>query len=119
MLIIPTPIVRKPPEPRTRRWTLASANANLIEVLLLNSGALLLEFDGPVNIDPDNPPTTWSFNHISSIQAGVMNYGQSAYLILNGIVNSGQPVVFLANDPAARTPGGGYVNAVNTVISDR
>ena len=94
------------------------ANVNLLEVFLLQSGALVLEFDGPVIIDSDNPPTTWSFNGTTSIQPGILNYGTSCYLIPNGPANAGDPVVFAANDPAARTPGGGYVNAVTTVVSD-
>ena len=94
------------------------ANANLDRVLLLSSGALLLMFDQPVTIDPAAPPTTWSFNGVTSIQPGIANFGASSYLILNGSANSGDPVIFAANDPAARTAEGGYVNGVTTVVSD-
>jgi hypothetical protein len=92
-------------------------NANLIDVLLLASGALMLAFDGPVVVDADSPPTTWSFNGITSIQPGSVNFGPCTYIILNGSVGSGDPVVFGANDPGARTSGGGYVNAVTMAVS--
>jgi hypothetical protein len=95
-----------------------AANVNLARALLLNTGGLLLMFDGPVFVDPDHPPETWSFNGIRSIQPGGLNFGDSVYLILNGGVGNGDPVVLAANDPAARTPGGGFVNGAVTVISD-
>ena len=94
------------------------SNANLQRVLLLGSGALLLMFDGPVTVDAASPPTTWSINGITSIQPGCLNFGSSTYIILNGFANAGDPVVFAANDPAARTTEGGYVNAATTVVSD-
>ena len=112
------PLYRKR-APRSRRETDAlPSNANLMKVLLLASGALLLEFDGPVIVDSSSPPTTWSFHGITSIQTGAVNFGQSVYLIVDGVINSGDPVVFAGGDPGARTPEGGYVNAVSTVVSD-
>jgi hypothetical protein len=75
-------------------------------------------FDGEVIVDPDHPPTTWSFNGITSIQPGSLNFGTSTYIILNGSVGSGDPVIFAADDPGARTPEGGYVNGVTMVVSD-
>jgi hypothetical protein len=95
-----------------------AANANLERVLLLASGALLLMFDGEVDVDVDHPPTTWSFNGITSIQPGSLHFGASTYIILNGSAGSGDPVVIAADDPGARTPDGGYVNGVVTVVSD-
>ena len=54
----------------------------------------------------------------ASIQPGCINYGQAVYLILNGPVNPGDPVVLAADDPAARTPEGGYVNAAAMAVAD-
>ena len=104
--VVPPPAPAPPP------------NANIIDVLLLASGALVVVFDQTVTVDPENPPTTWSFNGTTSIQSGGINFGTSFYLILNGPANSGDPVIIAANDPAARTADGGYVNGVVTVVSD-
>ena len=65
-----------------------------------------------------DPPTTWSFHGITSIQPGCINYGTSTYLIVNGFVNPGNPVIIAADDPAARTPDGGYVNAASLTVLD-
>ena len=94
-------------------------NVNLLDVLLLNSGGLVLVFDGLVTVNVGSPPTTWSFNGTTSIQEGwTVNFGQSSYILINGPASSGDPVIIAANDPGARTPSGGYVNAGVTVVSD-
>ena len=119
MLTIPPnpPAREKKPEPP--RPAAAPTNVNLLQVNLFASGALLLMFDGIVTVDVANPPTTWSFNGTTSIQEGyTINYGTSVYLLLNGPADFGAPVVIAANDPGARTPDGGYVNAATLVVSD-
>ena len=94
-------------------------NVNLLDVLLLNSGGLVLVFDGPVTINVGSPPTTWSFNGGTSIQEGwTVNFGQSSYILLNSPAGSGDPVIIAAGDPGARTPSGGYVNGAVMVVSD-
>ena len=118
-MLIDLPTLSREKKPEPPRPVGVPTNVNLLQVNLFASGALLLMFDGIVTVDVDNPPTTWSFNGNTSIQAGyTINYGTSVYLLLNGSVDFGQPVVFAADDPAARTPDGGYVNAASMVVSD-
>src|SRR5437016_207263 len=86
-------------------------NANVLRILLSFDGAILMLFDGPVAVDQASPPTTWAFHGNTSLQAGGgFNFTCGTYLVLNGVVNPGDPVVLGPLDPAARTPGGGYVN---------
>ena len=118
-MIIHPPAPAFIPQNKKRRGAGAPpANANLLRVFETVDGGLLLMFDRVVTVDPDNPPTTWAFNHVASIQPGCVNYGASVYLISNGTVDPGNAVVLAANDPAARTPDGGYVNAGMLVVSD-
>ena len=117
MLTIPPPKDERRRE-RPKAAPRGPMNANLLLAFMTYESGIFLLFDGPVTVDPASPPTTWSFNGQTSIQGGCVNYGTSVYLIINGIVNPGDPVVFAANDPAARTPGGGYVNAASMTISD-
>ena len=112
-LVPPWNVPATPPTPPP-----VPANGNLQRVLLLNSGALLLMFDREVIVDPVNPPTTWSFHGVTSIQSGSLNFGTSSYIILDGVVNSGDPVHIAAGDPGARTADGGYVNSAVLVVSD-
>jgi hypothetical protein len=93
-------------------------NANVIEVFVLASGAMMIVFDRTVIVDMAAPPTTWSVNGGTSIQPGGFNYGTCCYLIYNGSAGPGDPVVIAANDPAARTPEGGYVNGAALAVSD-
>ena len=118
MLMIPPPMPRTRREPRKPAVGVAVENANLQRVLLLSSGALLLMFDGPVTVNALAPPTTWSFNGITAIVPGAaLDFGTSTYIIVDAPINSGDPVIFAANDPGARTPDGGYVNAVTMAVS--
>ena len=77
-------------------------------------------FDRAVVVDNVDPPTTWSFHGNTSIQAGGFDFplGDGTYFILNGVPNPGDAVVIGADDPAARTAEGGYVNGGNFVIED-
>ena len=94
-------------------------NVNLLRVFETVDGALLLIFDGPVTVNTASPPTTWSFHGVSGmIQGGCVNYGTSTSIILNTTVNPGDAVVIAADDPGARTPSGGYVNAASLTILD-
>src|SRR5438067_1213976 len=105
MVTIPPP---KHASQRTKvRPAVVDANANVVDIFLLATGALVIVFDRDVIVDSDNPPTTWSFNGITSIQTGAVNLGNCVYLILNGSVQSGDPVTFAADDPGARTAEGG------------
>lgn len=119
-----TPLSVIPIQPRVRRkrhepqTALAATNANLLRVIETYEGGLLLMFDRLVTVDPASPPTTWSFHGSTSIQPGCIKYGTSVYLIVNGIVNPGDAVIIAADDPAARTPSGGYVNGGSMTILD-
>jgi hypothetical protein len=119
---LPASIIPVPPRVRRKRHepqaATAVTNVNLLRVIETIGGALLLMFDGAVTVDPASPPTTWSFNGQTSIQQGCINYGTSVYLILNGVVSPGDAVVIAADDPAARTPSGGYVNGGSMVVAD-
>ena len=116
--MVTIPPAKHPSERRKVRPAVIDANANVVDIFLLATGALVIVFDRDVIVDPVNPPTTWSFNGITSIQSGAINLGNCVYLILNGIVNNGDPVTFAANDPGARTIDGGYVNGVTTAVSN-
>ena len=118
MILIPPLPIRRPEKRVPKSVAAPPANANLLRVFETIGGALLLMFDRVVIVDPDHPPTTWSFHGNTSIQTGCINYGNSVYLILNGIVNPGDAVILAANDPGARTPEGGYVNAASLTILD-
>ena len=111
---------RRPPEEASTAAGPAP-NANVVRVFLSYEGGILVLFDRAVEVDQANPPTTWSFNGSTSLQPGYgfnLPLGAGAYLLLNGIVSPGNPVVIGADDPAARTPLGGYVNAGNFMVED-
>ena len=119
MLSAPITQTHRPRESSRAKPKPPAVNANLLDVLLLNSGGLVLVFDGPVTINVASPPTTWSFNGGTSIQEGwTVNFGQSSYILLNSPAGSGDPVIIAAGDPGARTPSGGYVNGAVMVVSD-
>ena len=117
MVTIPPPILRRRSEP-LKPAAGPAINVNVTQVFLSIDGGIVMIFDGPVTVDPDNPPTTWSFNGQTWLQTGCINYGTSVYLILNGPVNPGNAVIIAADDPAARTPSGEYVNAVSLTVAD-
>ena len=97
------------------------ANANVMRIFLSYDEGIVMLFDRPVIVDLDNPPTTWSFNGGTWIQAGYgFNFpaGGGTYFLLNSPVNPGNAVVLGANDPGARTPQGGYVNGGSFVVED-
>jgi hypothetical protein len=94
-------------------------NANVLRVLLTHEAGVMLLFDKKVEVDQASPPTTWSFNGNTSIQPGSgFNFDNGTYFLLNGFVAPGQSVVIGANDPAARTADGGYVNGGAFTIDD-
>jgi hypothetical protein len=96
----------------------AAVNANIIKVFLSWDGAVVALFDRPVVVDTDAPPTTWHFGSSFSLQPGGFNFTNGLYIIPNGAVNPGDAVVIGPDDPAARTPDGGYVNGLTTTIQD-
>jgi hypothetical protein len=103
----------QPPDPNP----VTPANANVTEVLVLVSGALVIVFDREVILDTLNPPTTWTLGDNTFILPGSLNFGTSCYIPPNSGIGPGDPIIIRANDPGARTPDGGYVNAVTTVVS--
>ena len=112
---VPAKPRRYPPKPRYS----PPANANITRVFLSLDGAVLIAFDRAVIVDQASPPTTWSVNGLTSFQpGGGFNMLGVTYLILNGFANPGNPVVIGANDPAARTPEGGYVNGGTFTVED-
>ena len=120
MLVFPPPsrFDRRRPAARVKS-PLPPVDVNVTRVLVLASGAILVMFDGPVIIDMDHPPTTWTFNGIVGIVPGAgLNFGDSAYFVPTGPVNPGDPAVFGADDPAARTPDGGFVNGGTVAVAD-
>ena len=96
----PTPPPPPPPPP---------VNANVTAVFLTAGGDLILMFDGPVLIDHGSPPTTWTFGGVG-LSGGGSDYAAAAELVPAGTVYTGDSAVIGADDPAARTPEGGYVN---------
>ena len=95
-------------------------NVNVTRVFLSYENGIVVLFDGPVEVDVDNPPTTWSFNGGTSLQPGYgLNFPQGVYLLANTPVSPGDAVIIGAADPAARTPGGGYVNGGMLTVEDR
>ena len=95
-------------------------NANVVRIFLSFDGGVVMLFDRPVIVDEINPPTTWSFHGTTWIQAGGFHSSLAdiAFFYLNGPVNPGDPVVIAADDPAARTPDGGYVNGGMFTVDD-
>jgi hypothetical protein len=92
---------------------------NVTRIFLTYEQGIVMLFDGPVTLDQDNPPTTWSFHGITSIQPGSgFNFANGTFFYLNGVVVPGQSVVIGAIDPGARTPSGGYVNGGTFTIED-
>jgi hypothetical protein len=88
-------------------------------VFLSFEGGIVILFDTPVVVDQANPPTTWAFNGFTYLQPdGGFNFPYGAYLVLNGVVSPGNAVVIGADDPAARTPDGGYVNGGTFTVED-
>ena len=100
-----------PPDPAP-----APENANVLNVILSAGGDILIVFDRPVNVDTGNPPTTWTFNGIPLI-AGGFSSGTAAEVVPGGVVGVGDTAVIGGDDPAARTPLGGYVNGLSTGVS--
>ena len=93
-------------------------NANITRIGLTYENALLIWFDRAVIVDTLNPPTTWVFNGGTSIQPYGFNFPQGTYFFLNSPVSPGDAVVISADDPAARTPQGGYVNGGAFTVED-
>jgi hypothetical protein len=118
MVIIPPPPIRKRRELTKPAAAVQAVNVNVSRIFLSYGGAAVMLFDGPVTVDQASPPTTWSFNGSTSIQGGGFNFPQGTYLIVNGVVGPGNTVVIAPNDPAARTPSGGYVNGGTFTIED-
>jgi hypothetical protein len=120
MLIIPPPIrSRKRPEGARPAAQAPVINVNVTRIFLTYEQGIVMLFDGPVTVDQSSPPTTWSFHGITSIQPGSgFNFTNGTYFLLNGVVVPGQSVVIAADDPAARTPSGGYVNGGTFTIED-
>jgi hypothetical protein len=104
--------MRPPPQVRV-------TNVNVTRIFVSWDGGIVMMFDGPVTVDQASPPTTWSFNGSTSLQPGSgFNFVQGTYLVLNGVVSPGNTVVIGADDPAARTPSGGFVNGGTFTVED-
>ena len=91
-------------------------NANVTNVILTAGGGVLVLFDQQVNIDPANPPLTWTING-AGLQAGGANFNYAVEVNPGGSVAVGDPMVIGDSDPGARTPEGGFVNGTTIGVS--
>ena len=94
----------------------APVNANVTNVILTAGGGVLVLFDRQVNIDPANPPLTWTFSS-AGLQAGGANFNWVVEVIPNGSVVVGDTMYIGDADPGARTPEGGFVNGTTLGVS--
>lgn len=84
----------------------------LVTGVVAGAGQITVTFNTPVQIDPDNLPSTWTFGttprHITAVNNAtptVINFEVS------GTIAAAGPYIIGGYDPAARTPTGGYVGA--------
>jgi hypothetical protein len=69
-------------------------------------------FDSPVQIASNRMPTTWLFGTGNFSPLSISAFDATSYTFLvDGTIVAAQDYSIGANDPAARTPGGGYVGA--------
>lgn len=75
-------------------------------------------FSAPIQIAPGNLPASWTFGATPrTVTSLVSNSGNTVVLGLSGTVAMSDPYTMAANDPAARTSGGGFVNAKSGTLS--
>jgi hypothetical protein len=73
---------------------------------------VVVVFASTVIINPSNLPATWVFGTANrTVVTALSTNGTTWTLGVSGSVASGQAYSMPANDPAARTPSGGYVAA--------
>lgn len=86
------------------------ALANVTAVHFLTTNTISITFDQPVQISGDNLPTYWVFGTGSLEITSLISSTATLYHFgINGGTAASEPYLIGANDPAVRTPTGGFV----------
>lgn len=84
--------------------------ANVTAVKFIDGTHVKVTFDSPVQIASNVLPENWLFGTGNFSAIAITAFDALSYTFqVDGTVAAAQDYVITANDPAARTPGGGYV----------